>query len=69
MPFVKKIYDNFVKQYGSEAKSKFYSWMKNKPDIAKKALKTAKSKGDIILKELPSKGDKPKKLTSKKKNP
>jgi hypothetical protein len=53
MPYVKKIYDNFVKQYGKDAQVRFHKWMKEKPKIAKKAMKTAKSKGDIIIKELP----------------
>lgn len=67
MPFVKKIYDNFVKQYGSNAKTQFYKWLNEKPEIAKKALKTARAKGDTILKELPSKGTKAKKTSPKKK--
>lgn len=67
MPYVKKIYDNFVKQYGSNAKAQFYKWMNDKPEIAKKALKTAKSKGDKIIMELPSKGNKSKRSTTKRK--
>lgn len=67
MPYVKKIYDNFVKQYGPNAKAQFYKWLNDKPQIAKKALKTARSKGDRIIMELPSKGTKPKRPTPKKK--
>lgn len=55
MPYVKKIYDNFVKQYGSKAQDRFYQWMKDKPEIAKKAMATARKKGDKIIDKLPTK--------------
>ena len=66
MPVVKKIYENFKKQYGKDATTRYYAWLNDKPDIAKKALATARKKGDVILKEIP-KMVKTKKVKTKKK--
>jgi len=64
MPYVKKIYDNFKKQYGDKASDRFYQWLEERPEIAKKALATARKKGDKLIDKIPKQ---PIKKTTKKK--
>lgn len=54
MPIVKKIYQNFIRQYGKkEGESRYFAWEKANPQKYKKGLATARRKGDTIIKHAP----------------
>lgn len=54
MPIVKKILDNFIKQYGKKGGLvRYFAWEMANMGKYKKALKTARKHKDKIYKKLP----------------
>lgn len=52
MPDVAKIVNNFKKRYGKNWKDRYFAWVNDNPEQAKKALATARKHGDKIIKSL-----------------
>lgn len=52
MTYVKDIINNFKKEYGADYLQHYFAWQNANPKQAQKALKTAKTRGDTLIKSL-----------------
>lgn len=50
--YVKDILNKFKKEYGANYLERYFAWQNANKAQAAKALKTAQSRGDIIIKSL-----------------
>ena len=64
MPIVKKILQNFIKEYGKkEGIKRYFAWENANPGKYKKSLKTARKHKDKILRHLRKRKRKKRKLS------